>query len=191
MSLIFSSLVFISFLIIFIYYQKLDLVLFVVAILSAGIGLPIFGITIGFLRWWWDYSVTRRNFNSFPFSQLSSLGFEKTIKNEGSKIKYISEYYLGKINGFIVDCDVDTQYESTFLRFKYYVKTKQIEKSDFRRIQQEFKAQNGAFNFDWISKKYHYKNHRIKSVSELERDLIDFSNLILKEHIEPCDLAKR
>lgn len=191
MSLIFTSLVLIFFLIGFVNNQIPDLLLFIVVVLTAGVGFPILGLTFGFLRWWWDYSVTSRNFNSFPFSQLNSLGFEKIIKSKDSKTKFISEYYSGKINGFIVDCDVDTQKENEFLRFKYYANIKSLNKSDIRRLQQDFESQNGFFDFNWISKKYHYKNHRLKSAMELEKELIDFGKLLLSENIGPGDYAKR
>lgn len=74
---------------------------------------------VGFLRWSRDYFITRRNFSPFPFSQLESIGFKKVTKNEGSKTKFICDYYTGTVNGYIVDCDVDTQNDSKQVRFKY------------------------------------------------------------------------
>lgn len=170
--------------------QKPDLLLFIIVVLTFGIVMPFFCITVVFLRWWWDNSVTRRNFNSFPFSQLSNIGFEKRIINEGSKTKFISEYYSGKINGYIVDCDVDTQNENEFLRFNFYIIVRPLEKADFKRIQQELKTQNGFFDFDWISKKYHYKKHHLISVKELEKELIDFGKLLQRENFLPSDKTK-
>ena len=190
-SFIFTSIVLIIFAIGLLNNQKPDLGLFITVVLSASIGFPIFIIIVGFLRWSWDFSITRRNLGSFPFSQLESIGFKKVTKNEDSKTKFICDYYTGTINGFIIDCDVDTQNDSKLVRFKYYVNIKPLGKVDLKRIQNDFKAQNGYLDFNWISKKYHYKNHRIKSVSELEKELIDFGKLILKESIEPSDYAKR
>ncbi len=191
MSLIFTSLVLIIFLVGLINNQKPDLLLFIVVVFSAGIGFPIFGIIVGFMRWWWDYSVTRRNFNSFPFSHLNSLSFKKVVKNKDSKTKFISEYYSGKVDRFIVDCDVETQNESNQIRFKFFINPRPLSNANLNRIENDFKAQNGYFDFNWISKKYHYKNHQLRSVSELEKELIDFGNLILNENIEPSEYPKR
>lgn len=189
--MIFTSIVLIIFAIGLFNNQKTDIGLFLTVILSASIGFPIFIIVVGFLRWCWDSSVTNRNLSSFPFSQLESIGFKRVTKNEDSKTKFICYYYMGNIGEFIVDCDVDTQNESKQIRFKYYINIRPLDKTDFKRIQNAFKAQNGFFDFNWISKKYHYKNHRVKSISELEKELIDFGKLIMKENIEPSDYAKR
>ena len=189
-SLIFTTIVLIIFAIGLINNQKPDIGLFVTVVLSASIGFPFFIILMGFLRWTWDSSVTNRNFNSFPFSQLESIGFKKVNKNDVSKTTFRCEYYTGKINGFIVDCDVETQYESNYLQFKYYVVFKPL-REDYKRIKREFELENGIIDMHWISKKYHYKNHRLKSILDLEKELIDFGKMIRKENIEPSDYAKR
>jgi hypothetical protein len=190
-SLIFTSIVLIIFGIGLINNQKPDIGLFVIVVLSASIGFPFFIIVVGFLRWSWDSSVTNRNFSSFPFSQLESIGFKKVTKNADSKTKFICDYYTGKIGDFIVDCDIDTQNESKQIIFKYFVNIQPLGQTEYKRIQNDFKAQNGSFDFNWISKKYHYKNHRLKSISELEKELSDFGKLIMKENIERSDYAKR
>ncbi len=190
-SLIFTCIVLIIFSIGLIKNQKPDLGLFITVVLSASIGFPIFIIIVGFLRWSWDYSITHRNLDSFPFSQLETIGFRNVTKNEDSKTRFTSDYYTGTVNGFIVDCDVDTQNDSKHIRFKYYINIRPLGKTDFKRIQKDFEEFNGYFDFNWISKKYHYKKHRIKSVTELEKELIDFGEMILKEKIEPCEDAKR
>jgi hypothetical protein len=189
MSIIFTSIVLILFSIGLINNQRPDLELFFMVIFSAGIGFPILVIIVGFIRWRWDYLVTNRNFNAFPFSQLDSLGFKKIIENEGSKTRFINEYYTGKINDFIIDCVVDTQNENKLLNFKYYVNIKPLNRTDFKKLEKEFRFQDGYIDFKWITKKYHYKNHRLKSVQDLEKELIDFGKMILKENIEPSDYA--
>lgn len=190
-SLIFTSIVLIIFGIGQINNQTPDIGLFVTVVLSASIGFPFFIVVVGFLRWSWDSSVINRNFSSFPFSQLESIGFRKVTKNADSKTKFICDYYTGKIGDFIVDCDVDTQNESTQIRFKYFVNILPQDKTEYKRIQNDFKSLNGFFDFNWISKKYHYKNHRLKSIFELEKELTDFGKLIIKENIEPSDYIKR
>jgi hypothetical protein len=190
-SLIITSIVLIIFGIGLINNQKPDIGLFVTVVLSALIGFPFFIILVGFLRLSWDSSVTNRNFSSFPFSQLESIGFKKVTKHTDNKTEFKCDYYTGKIGDFIVDCDVDTQNESEQIRFKFFVNIRTLGKTEYKRIQNDFKELNGFFDFNWISKKYHYKNHRVKSISELEKELIDFGKLIMMENIEPSDYAKR
>lgn len=189
MSIIFTSIVLITSIIEFVNNQKPDLTTYSVVFLIAAIGFPVFILTIGFVRWCWDYKITKRNFSSFPFSQLNVLGFELKIKNESNKTKYSSIYYSGYIERFTVDCDVDTQNENKLIRFKYYVKNIPQDKVDFKTIQHELKDNNGFFDFGWITKTYHYKNHQLQSVNELEKELIDFGKLILKVHIQPSEQA--
>lgn len=189
MSIIFTSIVLITLIIEFVNNQKPDLTTYSVVFLIAALGFPVFILTIGFVRWYWDFKFTNRNFSSFPFSQLNVLGFELKIKNKGSKTQYTSIYYSGIIDGFIVDCDVETQNENKLIRFKYYVKNIPQDKVDFKKIQHELKDNNGFFDFGWITKTYHYKNHQLQSVYELEQELIDFGKLILKVHIQPSEQA--
>jgi len=191
MSIILTSIVLIIFTIGFLNNQKPDLALFLTVVLSAGIGFPIFGIMVGFLKWWRDYFVTNRNFNSIPFNQLESIGFRKVVKNENSKSKFTSEYFNGKIGDFIVDCDVDTQNDHKILRFKFYSMYKPFDKDASKIIQDNFEKLNGFIDFNWITKQYHFKNHRLKTISDLKKELIEFSDLIINENISPHEIARR
>jgi hypothetical protein len=190
MSLIFTSLVLIIFFIAFINNQKPDLELFIIMILSSGIGFPIFGTAVGFLRWWWDYSVIRRNFQSFPFNKLQEIGFKEEVLNKNSKGKFTKLFYTGMIDKFIVDCSIETQNYSKFLIFKFYINVNQITNNDYKRINTLITKENGLLDFNWIGKKYHYKKHGIKSISELQNELEKFSRLILEENFEPFKIAE-
>lgn len=184
MSIIFTSLVLIIFLIGYFNGQKPDLELFLTVVLCAAVGFPLFAMTVGFLRWWWDYSVINRNFNSFPFNELASIGFEKSMRNKNSKSKFTSEFYTRNLNGFIVDCEVDTQHEPGKLVFKIYVKTKHVDKSKYREIETTLSKKNGFFDFDFIGKKYHYKRHQLQSIKQLDQELHDFVGIIKSEDFE-------
>lgn len=181
MSIIFTSLVLIIFLIGYLNGQKPDLELFLTVILCAAVAFPIFAVTVGFSRWWWDYSIIKRNFNSYPFNELASIGFEKSLKNQNSKSKFTSEFYTTNLNGFRVDCEVNTQHEPNDLVFKIYVNTKRIDKSTFREIENRLSEKNGFFDFDFIGKKYHYKRHQLQSIKQLDQELHDFINTIKSE----------
>jgi hypothetical protein len=188
MSLIFTSLVLIIFLLGFIHNQKPDLELFIIVILSAGVGFPIYLIFVVFLRWRWDYSVIHRNYHSVPFNQLRDIGFNEEILNENSKWKFTKKYLTGMINDFIVDCDINTQEYSKYLIFKFYINHKRITKEDYKRIRNLISKQNGLIDFNWIGKKYHYKKHGLITISDLEKELFEFGDLILSEKIEAFKL---
>ena len=184
MSIIFTSLVLMIFLIGYLNGQKPSSELFLTVVLSAAVGFPVFAITVGFLRWWWDYSVINRNFNSYPFDELSSIGFEKSLRNENSKSKFTSEFYTRNLDGFKVDCEVNTQHEPNELVFKIYVNAKQIDKSTFREIENKLFEKNGFFDFDFIGKKYHYKRHQLQSIKQLDQELHDFISTIKSEDFD-------
>ena len=188
-SFILTMIVLVIFLIAYFKGNLPELDLFIAVLLGAGIVFPAFIVLVGYLRWLWDYSIFRRNFNSKPFNLIDRLGFERTIKK--SKWNFSLEYFTGHINGFIVDSEVETQYENKFVRFKFYVKPRKYEKSEFKEIQKRLTDRDGCFYFDTIIKRFHYKNHRLKTVDELERELIAFSELIKREKIEPSEFANR
>lgn len=163
--------------------------LFILVLLGASIGSPTCITLFAFLRWVWDYSIFKRNFNSLPFNQIDTIGFKK--KEKISKWNFSIEYFTGEINGFIVDSDIDTQNESKHVRFKFYVKPMQFEKQEYKQIQKKLSENNGCLYFDTVIKRFHFKNHRLRSISDLESELIKFSNLIKHEKIEPSEFANR
>ena len=188
-SLILTMIVLIIFLISYINGNIPELGLFLTALLGASIVFPAFIVLVGYLRWLWDYSIFKRNFSSTPFNLIDKLGFERIIKK--SKWNFSLEYFTGHINGFIVDSDVETQYENKFVRFKFYVKPRKYEKSEFKEIQKRLLDKDGNFYFDTIIKRFHFRNHRLKTVDELERELIAFSEIIKREKIETSEFANR
>jgi hypothetical protein len=191
MSVIFTSLVLIVFFIMYLKNVKPDIVLFFTVVLFTVFIIPFIITVFAFLRWWWDYSVTSKCFNSIPFNKLDSIGFKKKTLNEGSKSKFICEYYTAMINDFIVDCDVDTQNDHKNLRFKFYLQGRQIEKEDFKRIKNSIEEQNGFFDFYSVFKKYHYKKHKLTSINQLETELIEFSKLLINLNLKPDIIARR
>lgn len=187
MSVIFTSIVIILLVIGLVNNQVPEGELFALVILFSSLGLPVFCLFIGFLRWWWDSSVTNRNFISFPFNRLEEIGFKKMIMNENSQTSFTSEYYSGKIVDFYVVCDVDTQYYNEILNFKFYIILPFFEKSEYRRINKKFTELGGTIGLHFITKKYNYKKHGLESVVDLKEQLTEFANTIKMENIKPIE----
>ena len=188
-SFIFTMIVLVIFLISYFKGNLPEVDLFLTVLLGASIGFPIFIVLVGYLRWVWDYSIFKRNYKSKPFNLIDKLGFERIIKK--SKWNFSTEYFTGNINGFIVDSDVETQYENRYVRFKFYVKPRQFEKYELKKIQKKLSEIDGSFYFGSIIKRFHFRNHRLKSIDELERELVAFSEMIMCEKIEANEFANR
>ena len=171
--------------------QVPELGLFLSIIVGASVVFPIIITSIGLLKGWLDYSVTTKNFNSYPFSNLIDIGFKKMIKNENSKWNLTSEFYNGMVNDFIVDCDVDTQNDYKSVRFIFYINHEPMDKAELNEFEQVLTKANGSMKFTTISKKFHYKNHGLKSISDLKVELANFVKIIKSKNIMPSEVPWR
>jgi hypothetical protein len=168
-----------------------SLKLFLAIIIGFSAGFPAVFTSIVILRIWWDHFIAMRNFSSFPFDDLMSIRFKKMTKNENNKWHFTSEFYTGMINDFIVDCDVDTQNDHNRIRFKFYTNHKPMDKAELDQFQNALANADGSMNFNTITKKFHFKNHKLKSILDLKTELINFAKIIESKNIIPSEVAWR
>lgn len=159
--------------------------LLIVVLLLTSIFFPAFITFLGYLGWLREYFIFKRNFGIAPFNLVDTVGFEKTIRK--NRWTFQVEYFSGRIS----DCFVDCESQSRYLLFFFYIKPKRFEKHKFKEIQKKLKDNNGYFYFDIVIKKFHFRNHGLSSIDELETELIKFSNLIKSEKIEFNEFANR
>ena len=157
----------------------------IVLLLTTSIVFPVFIVLLAFLGWLREYVIFNRNFGSIPFNQVEKVGFEKTVKK--SRWNFQVEYFSGIINEYITDCNS----ESKYVLFKFYIKTRQFEKADFKEIQKKLKENDGYFYFDSIIRRFRIKSHELKSITELETELIKFTDILKHEKLEPSTIANR
>ena len=155
----------------------------ILILLCVSIIMPIVCISFPLLKWKWDMYVTRRNFASKPFNQLEEIGFKKKTLHEGSRTSFISECYSGIIEDFRVVGLVETQYENEYINFHFYINETQYHTIDFKNL----KANEARYNYNSISKKYHFKKHQHSSIEDLKFDLEQFALFIKLEKFIPFD----
>ena len=183
-SLIFLSLALI-FLVIGYYNEQLpDIILLTTILLVAGIGFPIFIISIAYLEWLSKRRVRKRAFSKPPFNQLDKIGFSLSLINEKTKWFFTEESKESVINDFKIKCDI-TRENSKTIQFKALVNYRQIDKDEFKHLEQHFKNHGIIFDFEGLVKMYDMKKPTIHSAQQLKSDLIKFTELLKKENFKP------
>jgi hypothetical protein len=147
-------------------------------VFGIGLGVPFFFVGLAILQMYIDYFYWNRNFKSFPFNQLEQNGFERILKNEHSYNSSLSECFLGQVDEYSVEFDVDGQTESDKIIARFFIEERTFEKQKLKEIVKKLKEQNAFLDFNSIVKKYHYKKHQLKSFDELSEDLKLFADLL-------------
>ncbi|MDB4534515.1 hypothetical protein N9242_06545 [Vicingaceae bacterium] len=158
--------------------QLPDLSLSIIIILSAGIGFPIFGTTVGFLKWWADIKSSRKSFSYTPFCELEKIGFQNVRLNQNSKSKFIKEIYRGELNGFIIDIEPGNREEAKSLQFRFSLKPTDID-NDFNI--EDFNYPEIKSGFSSIMTSYHRVNNNLKSIGQLKNELIEITDMLNKK----------
>ena len=184
-----TSLIFLSLALIFLeigYYneQLPDIILLTTILLVAGIGFPIFIISIAYLEWLSKRRVRKRAFSKPPFNQLDKIGFSLSLINEKTKWFFTEESKESVINDFKIKCDI-TRENSKTIQFKALVNYRQIDKDEFKHLEQHFKNHGIIFDFEGLVKMYDMKKPTIHSAQQLKSDLIKFTELLKKENFKP------
>lgn len=161
-----------------------DIVLLTIVLLGAGIGFPLFIITLAYLEWLSKRRVRKRAFSKPPFDRLDKIGFSKSFINEKTKWFFTEESKEVVINDFKIKCDI-TRNNSKTIQFKALVNHRQIDKDEFKHLERHFKNQDIIFDFEGLIKMYDIKRPTIVSAQQLESDLIKFTELLKKENFEP------
>lgn len=158
--------------------QLPDLQLTITIILTTGIGFPIFGTIIGFLKWWTDTRSAKKSFNCHPFCELEKINFEKIRLNQNSKSQFIKEIYRGELNGFIVDIEPGFGEQAKYLQFRFWLKTTDIHG---KLNSENFKNPETNSRFYSAITSYHREKHNLKSIEQLKTELIEITDTLNKE----------
>ena len=183
-SLIFLSLALILLVISYFNEQLPDPVLLIAIILVAGIGFPIFIIAIAYLEWLLKRRVRRRAFSKSPFDKLSKIGFNKTFINVKSKWFFTEETKEGIVNNFKIKCD-KTRENSKKIQFKAIVEHIQIDKNEFKRLEQLFNKYDIIFDSEGLTKLVDINRPKKFSLQQLESELLKFTELLKSENFKP------
>ncbi len=108
---------------------------------------PLLAIFIGFIKWKYEIHNQNKILNHYPFNELQKIGFKKVYKNRNSKREFIKEVFVKEIENYVIECDVDSQYEPNVISFKFI-----NEKNS-------------------VILRFHKTNHELKSIEDLNSKL--------------------
>jgi hypothetical protein len=162
---------------------RLNESLIIAILLVSIIAAPIFILSMAYFVW--VYNRFRRNqiFSKSPFNKLDSIGFYKSLKNEGTKWHFTEEIWQGEINGFKINCDLSEE-KNNAVEFTVLSVFRQIDKSEYRRLEKLFDHYNGYFKFDAIAKSFSVKQAQVLTIEDLRNDLQKFSMILKQEGFE-------
>lgn len=149
-------------------------------LLASTIAAPIFIISLAYLGWTYNQFKRKTVFSKFPFSQLEDLGFYKSLKNEKSKWFFTEEIKEGEINGFMIKCDLSEE-KSNAIEFEVLNTFREIDKTDYRRLEKLFAEHNAYFKLDTIAKTCAVKKTKAFTTEDLKKELHEFTVLLKQE----------
>lgn len=161
-----------------------DIILIITILLSAGIGIPFFIITLAYLDWLSKQKVRKRAFSKAPFDRLDKIGFSKSFINEKTKWFFTEETKEAYINEFKIKCDI-TRENSKIIQFKALVTQRLIDEDELKHLERSFKNQGIIFDYDGLVKIYDIKRPIATSIQQLKSDLIKFTELLKRKGFEP------
>ncbi len=186
-SLIFSILAVIFLIIISINIGKIPEFKFIIyTMLGATLIIPIFILLIAIVEWNSNNRYRRKSFKNKPLDQIGRIGFNHSfLLNEKTKFYFTQETKGAIINGFKILINA-TKEEKDTIEFKALIKDiKFFNREDLINMEAKLRRQNLIFNTDEIIKKYNSKSIELKSINQIESDLIKFTEYLNIENFKP------
>lgn len=151
---------------------------------AAGIGFPVFIIFLAYMAWLQKRFARKKIFSVAPFDQLESIGFRTSLVNDKTKWQFTEEGKEGIINGFTLKCDMQDR-KQYLLEFETFVEWREMEKEEYKGIIEQFSHYNIEFGWGSFIKTYNTKRMTLNSIYELQKELEQFTGLLLKEGFNP------
>ncbi len=183
-SLIFSTLILAVFLFAYFNEGPAEIDALVFGLFLFGIVLPCFIIFISYLAWDYKQRAKRKAFSKSPFDQLHELGFSDLLLNEETKLFFTEEVKAGRINGFNMIADILYD-KSHIIEVRASTAWKHLDRYEYNRLSMEFKARDIEFDIGSFVRKYNTKKLHVHTISDLERDLTDFTELLIQNGFKP------
>ena len=184
-----TSLTFIGFVLLVLiiaYFAKSlpDKELLIAIFLAAGVGLPIFIITLSYIKWLYRKAVRRKAFSLEPFNQLENIGFVNSFSNIETKWDFTEKVKTTLIDGYTLIVDISEE-SSKNIELKIPVEWKKLDKIKFNELTDKFNRHNIEFGIGCLKKKYKINGPPFIKIDELKLDLEKFIELIKEEGFEP------
>lgn len=166
--------------------SSLETALLVFIHIAFALVLPVFGLFVAYLEWWFKNRVRRKALNRAPFNQLSDLGFEPKVIYALSKWRFSEEILERRVGDFIVQVDVMRGAPNT-IRFEALVERKSFTKTEFSRLKCQFRQYQIFFSFGELVKVYDVKKVQL-TFEQLQADLLHFVALLHQKGLTPREV---
>ena len=123
-------------------------------------------------------------FSQTPYNELNKIGFDKALLYEHSKWYFTEETLQGSINEFVLTCEV-TRENPKIIEFTTEIEPRELIKSELKRLKKKFKTDSIEFDFDALTKKYKIREPSISTIQDLEKSLVQFTQILLEENFKP------
>ena len=164
--------------------HKADLDSILPVLLYFGLALPCFIIFVTFLAWYYKQWAKKKAFSKLPFDKLQEIGFSDALLNEKSKWLFTEMVKEGTIDGFVFVMDIlyDKRH---IIEFRVFPAWRPMEKKDYKRVSNEFKAYDLEFEGESIVKRFNTINLLVSTISDLKNDLQEFTSVLKGNGFEP------
>ena len=150
---------------------------------GAGVGLPVFILTVAWLSWEVELRKMRRLLSVSPFSELKSIGFFDGMKNMRSKWNFTEIILVAQIDGFSIVCEADRNKKYSFSMTIYLMPQSKGE-PELQALKRKFDARNIDFNNLVARKWYNTRKPQVTSIEEVKQDLEEFVQMLKAEGYE-------
>jgi hypothetical protein len=144
---------------------------------------PVFIVLLGYFSWLFKRSRKLKLFSKPPFNDLEKIGFYNSLKGENSRWVFTEEIKEGEIKGVKIKCDLAEQKLNT-VEFELFNVFREIDKRDFKRLEELFREYNGYFKFDTIAISYTAGQAKNMTPEDLKSDLEKFIMMLKREGFE-------
>jgi uncharacterized membrane protein (DUF485 family) len=152
--------------------------------LAAGVGLPIFIITLLYIKWLYRKAVRQKAFSLEPFNQLENIGFVNSFSNIETKWHFTEKVKIMLLDGYTLIIDISEESNKN-LELKIPIEWKKLDKTSFNELTDKFNRHNIEVGIGCLKKKYKTNGSQFLKIDELKLDLEKFIELIKEEGFEP------
>ena len=158
--------------------------------LSTIIILPSFIIIVWTSDWFRKRKYLTRILKQKPYSELSKIGFNKKtiVSNHNSLVDYV---LFTEINDCEIVFNVDLN-KSKIAEFKIYANTEftKLSYSEYSNELKLLKTHNIDYEYSGFTKRINTRKEKFNSIQELEKTLLEFTNIVKKYKYEPILISE-
>jgi|GEM_PF-2309308 len=154
--------------------------LFITVLLVAGIFFPVFCMTLGTIKEFQEYKITKRTLDQYPFNELTKNGFEIILTNKKSKWMFSQIMLRGHIDDYPMDCEV----ENGIIKLIALVNRDNFKKEHMKELKREFGDRKVEYDWLGIALRFNIKKEKFTSFGQLKADIHRFIQFFKKNELK-------